>query len=112
VHARGPESAERGLRRGIPIDIDPSLYPNISELHRVGLRTVDAHLGRRRFRVWIFEKLSDREPPLFSTSYQERVEVELGDRWVQLWVRTDLPWETGDSVDACMRAALTHVDGA
>jgi hypothetical protein len=73
---------------------------------------VQAHLGSRRFRVWIFEKLSDREPPLFSTNYEERIEVKLGGEWLFLWVKVDLPWETGDSVDGCMRAALAHVDKA
>jgi hypothetical protein len=50
--------------------------------------------------------------PLFSTSYEERIEVQLGDRWLPLWVKVDLPWETGGSVDECMRAALAHVDRA
>lgn len=95
-----------------PLDIDPSRYPNITALERVGLQTVVAHLGPRRFRIWIYEKLSDRSSPLFSTNYEQRVEVRVADRWHALWVKVDLPWEARDSFDECMHAALRHVNGA
>lgn len=94
------------------LDIDASPYPNITELYRTGFRRVDAHLGRRRFRIWIFEKLRDRDPPIYSANYEEATQVQIRGEWQSLWVKTDLPWEAADSVEDCLRAALAQVNKA
>lgn len=93
------------------IDIDVSLYPNITALYRIGPRDVEAHLGPRRFRVAIYEGLKDPQPT-YSTNYEQRIEVGVAGRWLPLWVTADLPWEVRDSVDECLRAGLAHVDRA
>jgi hypothetical protein len=94
------------------MEIDSARFPNITRLDRVGWRSVDAHLGSRQFRVAVYEKLSDRESPIYSADYEERVDVEIGGAWKRIWVRADLPWEASDSVDACLHAALRHVNDA
>ena len=93
-------------------DVDPSLYPNITALFRVGFRGIEAHVGRRRFRVTIYEALHDRRPPVFSTNYEEEIEILIDGELRPLYVKADLPWAAADSIDECLRAALHHVNVA
>jgi hypothetical protein len=92
------------------IDIDASQYPNITELYRSGWRSIEAHVGRRHFKVAVYEKLSDAEPPRFSVNYEEKIKVRIEEEERPMWVKADLPWEAGDDPDECLRRALAHVD--
>jgi hypothetical protein len=72
---------------------------------------VEAGVGTRHFRVTIYERLTENGPR-FSTNYEEKIQVEIDHEWRQLWVKADLPWETSDSAEECLRAALAQVDKA
>jgi hypothetical protein len=103
-------AAEIGDHAGI--EIDASLYPNITALYRVGFRGVEARVGDRRFRLTIYEALHDAGSPRFSANYEEEVQIELNGEWRPILVKANLPWEAADTVEECVRAGLRHIDEA
>jgi hypothetical protein len=94
------------------LGIDPSRSRRITEIFRVGTRCVEALLGERHFRVTAVEKLTDREPPLFSSQYEKRVDIIIDEEWLPVWVKAGLGWVTGDTPGEVIRAALDEMDKA
>ena len=94
------------------VELDLSLYPNITELCWAGSGYVEAYLGRRCFRVCVCETHSAGAQPLFCARYEEKTQIEIDHEWRWLWVEADLPWQSGDTAEECMRAALAQVNNA
>lgn len=94
------------------MEIDGSLYPNLTDLYRIGWRAVEADRGPRHVKVTIYERLSDRTAPRYFASYEEKIEVEIDQERRGLWVDAGMPREAGDSPEACMHAALSHLNEA
>ena len=90
--------------------IDASRYPNVTDIFRVDWRAIEADVGPRHFKVTVFEKLGDPEPPPFFATFDEKIRVEIDQVDRPLWVGTDLPPEEGDSPEDCVTAALGRLN--
>jgi len=119
VALTGAQLARTGSRRvGIEsaavLDIDASVYPNITELREVSSHAVEASAGGRRFRVTAQRDIG-RPEPYYWAEYEEEVSFSASDvdDMRTVWVGglgIDIPWQDGDTIQECLRTALMWVN--
>ena len=97
------------------LNIDDDMYENLTEIYIVGENAVEVVTRNDRwFRIYAKETV--RGPHRFSASYDELIRgvFEAEDDPAgqhSVWVRAhDMPWQDGDTIEGCIRAAMSWVD--
>ena len=94
------------------LDLDVSLFKNITECDQVSSHSVHALVGGRRFRITAAKALHGTQHSHWAL-YEEEVPIETIGKDYTLWVRSrEFPWAEGSTVNECLRSALHWVNDA
>jgi hypothetical protein len=86
-------------------------FSNITEIRQVGPNTIEVYTANdRRVRINACESVRGGVGRYMAT-YDELLEIEpkAGTR-LNVWCVGNFPWQYGDTLDECLRAALRWVD--
>lgn len=95
----------------MPVNINKDQCKNIIEIWGYGTNTIIVHtVNGRCIKITAAHNIKSNTTINYYAFYEERQELEITGKNVEVWVKASFPWQTGDTVEHCLKMALFSVD--